>query len=321
MIRRAAGVLLGLVVAATVLTLAVPLAVMLWRASGDPLAALPVATTPVRVIEDTREAVDLAGVARVVRRVTLDGGALGPIRFAISLPARSPLPVPALVLLGGMRKGADQVDAVPDLGANALVAYEYPFGRRLRAATLLGPRALPRFQRQVFSVPGQVSALIRWLRTEPEIDGARVSLIGASLGGLYFPAAHRLAASRGLAPGPGVFGFASADLGPLLRIALEQDLPDLVATPLARAAARLLAPLEPAAHLPRLRGPFLVLHGTADGMIPAEGAARMVTLTPAPRQVVEIGGGHVGDADAVTRRAVALTRSWLTERGRLSPGR
>src|SRR5262245_12850539 len=70
---------------------------------------------------------------RLVRRIRLDGGALGPINIVVSLP--DPLPperLPAMVIIGGLRSGADGIRHIADPGLNAIVGFDYPIDRRLK---------------------------------------------------------------------------------------------------------------------------------------------------------------------------------------------
>ena len=83
-----------------------PLAAALWwcwPSLGDPLSHLPVATAPLRAVEETVERAE----GRLVRRLTLDAGALGRARLAISLPEpiSGDAPVvalPVLFVMGGL---------------------------------------------------------------------------------------------------------------------------------------------------------------------------------------------------------------------------
>jgi fermentation-respiration switch protein FrsA (DUF1100 family) len=144
------------------------------------------------------------------------------------------------------------------------------------------------------------------LRSRSGVDASRIVVLGQSLGGAT---ALRLAADNGAKPAPlagvvveGAFasyrGIAADAAGPLKWIAspLFSALPADTADPLA--AAR------------RLRAPLLVVHGTADRIIPlAHGQALYAAASP-PKQWLAVDGGQHLDAlmrEPVRRRLL----DWL----------
>ena len=58
-------------------------------------------------------------------------------------------------------------------------------------------------------------------------------------------------------------------------------------------------PVEPALHLPYLRGEFLIINGKRDELIPAESARRLQELTPEPKTVVNLDVYNLFNANTV----------------------
>lgn len=301
-VLKAVGVAgLALVIAAA--------AVVTWQLARDPLDALPRVAGEARLHSIQREHAD----RREWRRVQLEVEGHGGVALQVSLP--DPLPaqrLPVVFVLGGLKTGADSIRHLPEAGGTVLVGYDWPIPRRVpRDITAL--RMLPESFHRLLSVPGEISVALRWIADQPWADRERMALVGLSLGALAAPAVQRVAAADGVGINWTVLGYGGAPLDVLIA-----DHPRVQASwfrPLLRAgAALLLRPLEPAHHLPHLEGAFLVLGGTGDGFIPEPAARRFATLTPEPKTVAWIDGGHLGvgrDRDALLAKVIDRTVRWL----------
>lgn len=289
-----------------------------WLASGDPLGSLPrPAATGPEVIEERREAWE----GRTLLHVALDGAEAGRIRFVVSLP--DPMPrrrVPLVIVLGGLRGGSGSIREISsvtgDPGPNAFVGYDWPLPTREPGVAEI-VRRLPAFRRGVLQVPGQVDAILAWAATQDWVDPARVSLLGYSLGAFVVPAAQRIAQERGVAIRWTVLAYAGAPIGEVIAGHPGAG-PRWLRPTLGAAADLLLRPVEPSAHLPHLRGRFLVLGAATDRLIAPGAARRMAELTPEPRTVVRLEGDHMGvgaNRRALLARVVEVSRSWLVEAG------
>jgi pimeloyl-ACP methyl ester carboxylesterase len=148
-----------------------------------------------------------------------------------------------------------------------------------------------------------------------------MTLMGVSLGALAAPPAQRVAAEAGAAPGWTILAYGGAPIGDLVD-ANPFVRPPWV-RPLLRAATDLLLrPLEPGAHLPHLEGRFLVIEGSADQFVPPAAAALMRELTPAPKTVVRLPGGHIGvgpDRQRILDEVLRQGRAWLVAEGAVHP--
>jgi dienelactone hydrolase len=259
------------------------------------------------------------GAERSCRDVALEAADGRAVRIAISLPAEASAErLPVVILTGGLRTGREALEHVPDLGRNAVVSYEYPLDEDHWRRGFL-PLQVVAARNAALAVPGQLAALVRWVRARPWADPGRVSLVGVSLGALVLPAAQRAAAAHGERLGPSILAYGGTGLFDILRANLAEDRP-WVGYGAAWLASLALRALEPAAHLPQLKGEFLLINGQGDPRIPARSAAELHRLTPEPKEVRVLGAGHF-DADdpELLAALLELCRAWLVDRGALNP--
>ncbi|WP_242392270.1 hypothetical protein [Anaeromyxobacter oryzisoli] len=310
------------VAAATLLLLATAAAAIAWLRLQDPVAALP------RLAPGARASlVELNGERwrdRTLLHVALDGGAIGRVRFIVSLP--HPLPdhrLPVVIVLGGLGGGADSIraltDAGGDLGPNAVIGYDWPLPRKLPGALWTVLHA-PGLRRHALTAPGQVDALLRWASSEPWADTSRVSLLGFSFGAFPTAAVQRIVEAGGTSVRFTVLGYFGATIGAV--VAAHPGVKPRWLAPLLGAFADLmLRPVDPSVHLSHLRGRFLVLEARSDRLIAPAAAARARELTPQPRTVIVVEGDHmgVGPAQRLLARVIRITRAWLVEQGALVP--
>jgi hypothetical protein len=250
---------------------------------------------------------------RNVSHVTLDGGELGPIGIVVDLP--DPLPaqhLPLVIVLGGEPNGTANIRYITGAGDNAVIGYDWPvpLNPRANAATLA---ELPALYRHALSIPAQIASAIEWCAAQPWADSGRVSVLGFSLGALAAPTAEDLAERDGIAIGWTILAYGGAPLEDLVAADphlhpawLRRGLPPLIRF--------FLAPLQPADHLPSLKGRFLVLQGRNDNLIPDAARARLRDAVPEPKEIATFEGVHMGvgaDKLALLRDIMRVSRDWL----------
>lgn len=286
-----------------------------WQRLGDPLvlvrAPLPVLT----LVESQSYPVDGAGGRRTYTDLIFRAADGRTIRATLSLPRDRPLRnLPIQIILGGLTAGKKSLRHVPDVGANAVVALAYPFDPKVldEGGALARLRAV---RGAAHATPGAVVALARWFGARPWADGKRISLMGFSLGAFFVPAIHHMGRINDLAFGPSVMAYGGAGLTAILRRNLRLK-PRWLRAPAGWLAASLLYPLDPAHHLPHLRGAFLIVNGERDRRIPEHSAQMLRALTPEPKTIVILPGKHMAPKrTALMARIARISRDWLVEKG------
>ena len=247
---------------------------------------------------------------QAVEIVDRDGS---PLRFEVRRPVDESIEVPALVILAGLKTGHRTLERLPACGANALVAYAYPYDReRWRSQSNPG-RALVVW-RAVRRLTVQIEALLGWLRRQPWCDGARVSLCGGSLGAILLPMIIRELQSRGVPTRHAVFAYGGAGRVSLAWLSLRHR-SALLAALGALLAFAFLRHIEPARHLPHLEGEFLVISSPDDERVPESCAARFEALLPEPKRIVHLSGVHLDtERPDLIAAVVDAATTWLHER-------
>lgn len=235
--------------------------------------------------------------------------------------------LPVIILLGGAPEGRQALTYMPPVGDNVVISLDWPMPvpDDLPRGWDLVPSALD-LRTDILSAPGQVSAVYFWARSQPWADPDRISLIGVSLGALVAPAAQFLIQEQteGQPLAATLLAFGGAGIEDMV-----QSNPTLAKAPafidrpwaidaLGWAAGRALYPIEPAEYLPKLRGQFMVVNASADGVIPASAVERLTNLTPAPKDTLTIDGGHIGpdpETPRILRTLSAVATGWLVGQG------
>ena len=170
------------------------------------------------------------------------------------------------------------------------------------------------------------TAGIDWAAVQPWADPDRISLLAFSLGALAAPATQRLAASAGRTIGWTVLAYGGAGLGEMLaghpRFQPATFGLDWAKPALARTTDILLRPVEPAMHLPHLKGRFLVIAGETDRFVPETAARRFRDLTPEPKTILRLPGDHMGigpGQQALLDEIIRASRDWLRREGAIDP--
>ena len=164
---------------------------------------------------------------------------------------------------------------LPAAGFNVLMLDYRGFGRSEGRPTLDG-------------VVDDAAAALAYLRTRPGVDGGRLVVLGQSLGGAT---ALRLLARDSSGVRLAVIEAAFASYRGIARDAAMQS---VVLAPLVPIAAPALPPAkdDPVAALAAVRVPLLLVHGTADEVIPFRHGEQLAAAAPAGTQFVRVDGAR-----------------------------
>ncbi len=123
------------------------------------------------------------GTALMTHEVRLTTATGLEVDLRVLRPADTDRPMPAIILLGGNRRGRDTVDLIDDPGRGALVSVDYPFrGPRKIRGVFQFLRHLPAMRSALLDTPPALCAALDWLVQQPWVDASRVELAGVSLG-------------------------------------------------------------------------------------------------------------------------------------------
>ncbi|MDD5586340.1 MAG: hypothetical protein PHY92_05205 [Alphaproteobacteria bacterium] len=258
---------------------------------------------------------------RRMEHVTLQGKGLGPISFAVDLPAAtSPMKLPLLIVLGGLETGANNIRYVQYAGNNAIIGYDWPMPLHFPAGSELLFQT-PGLYGQILTIPGQVASAIHWLSQQPWADATRISILGFSLGALALPSVQHFVERSGQPIGWTIVAYGGAPFGHIFAANGYME-PVWLSKVMAPVIDVLLYPFQPAVHLPSLKGRFLVLEGRDDEFIPEEARRNLREAVPEPKTVVSFEGTHIGVGPkhlALLQRIIETSRTWLIENGAVNP--
>lgn len=220
-------------------------------------------------------------------QVQLDFDADGERLPAVLLRPDARAPAPAALLLHGYTSRKERM--VETVGRALLargvasLALDLPLhgerGGGLDAQALRSPFELGRRWKTALD---EVRLGVRWLAAQPAIDGARVGLVGYSLGSFV--------------------GVAAAADEPIVRavvLAAGGDLPrDLPFAALVRTI------VDPVRAVRALEGrPLLMVHGRLDRTVRADQAERLFAAAGQPKEIRWYGGGHWPPANEIDAAA------------------
>lgn len=244
-----------------------------------------------------------AGEPAVAHRVAIEEGRLATTydlrlaaadgrtwRYFVREPRRDARSLAAVLVLAGVETGRASLRFVAERDDMVVLAMDYPFhgAEQLGGFDLL--RALPSLRRQAFEAVEAAALGVTYLARRPDVDPARIVVLGVSLGGIFAVAlgAHDPRASAV------VLIYGGGDLGSLARRNLAATpwwMPSFVVGPLVRAY---FGELEPLAHVALIAPRFLLMAASRqDEMIPPSAARELFARAGEPKKLLWYATGHM----------------------------
>ncbi|MBA4071472.1 MAG: hypothetical protein C0497_06505 [Gemmatimonas sp.] len=209
------------------------------------------------------------------------------------------------LLLGGHERGRGAAALVADTRGTVVASFDYPFDGERRAKGLAVVAQVPSIRRALYDSPPAVTLALDYLLGRPDVDSARVELVGASFGASFAtiaaardPRVTRLWIAHG-----GGKPFAMINAG------LERDIPfaplrwpvaglaTLLASGPRFAAERWVARVAPR--------PVVMLNAREDERIPRESVEALWNAAREPKSQVWLPGRHMqGNRQDVLRALV-----------------
>jgi hypothetical protein len=263
-------------------------------------------------------------VAGLGQNVTTDNfripdGIGGTVRFTLQLPT-SPLTerLPTLILLAGIKTNEETLTRTSGQVDNALVAYHYHYDRDTWKSLSLFRRALI-VHRMSCELPDQIAALVQWVKSQPWADRGRVNIAGGNLGAICLPMVLRELQTRDIELRTVTFAYGGAGRAMLGYLSLRHR-SRLLAAAGGGFAWLFMRRLEPARHLPHLRGEFLIVSSPDDELVPRRCSKLFEDLTPEPKTIIHMQGVHVNTEERqLLAEVIAIVRQWLTDQSAFNP--
>lgn len=215
--------------------------------------------------------------------------------------SRSPgAKLPAILLVAGRETGRQAAAVVPGPLHAVVLAVEYPdvIPAELGTRSLLA--ALPGIRRSAYRMPGILRGAARFLAARPEVDSARIGLVGVSFGVPF-------AAAAGSDP---IFSAVALHHGGAgLDLLFRTNLPienRIARALISRFAALYFRRLEPARHVGRISPtPLLLINGLHDTMVPRRSAILLAERAGPPLRQMWLPHDHLMPEDREVMRELA----------------
>ncbi|MGD9898109.1 MAG: alpha/beta hydrolase family protein [Calditrichaceae bacterium] len=271
------------------------------------------------ITEASRYMIPIGNTERFYKDMVMTAGNRDTIRFTISMPHLMPEePLPLIFIMGGLEIGRNSLKYIPEHGNNILIAYEYPYSPKYWYDGM-DIEQIPVIRNAVIQAPAQMAAVISWAAKQTWADREKINLLGYSFGALFVPAVQHLSQNDEIIIRSTILAYGGADIYRLLNNNLKIK-PEWVKSITAYLASKAIWPVEPALHLPNLKGKFLVINGDQDHQIPSISSEKMRMLTPEPRTIITLNEGHMHpDKPELTAKIIDISRKWLSEMKTVNP--
>lgn len=236
------------------------------------------------------------------------------VRLRVRAPSvRDGVQHPAALMIGGFstgRKAAGVPSRTDDL---ILASIDYPYDGPDDLEGRDWLLHLGAVRGGLLGTPPALLLAAQYLYSREDVDPARVSVIGVSLG---VPFAVAVAATdRRLAGAAYLHG--GADIRRLYEHAYGERTAPWLTRLLSRLVAWLTAPLEPTKYAgavaPR---PTLQVNAAEDRFIPGESVSALYEATRHPKRMIWIDGGHVAtNEETIVQELMQVTLDWMAEAG------
>lgn len=218
--------------------------------------------------------------------------------FVVRLTVRRPAEAdtarrPLFVILGGQQRGRAAGRLVGTTRGNVFASIEYPFDGDDRAKGFALIAQLPAIRRALLDTPPAVLLALDYLLARPDVDTARVELVGASFGAPFATIA------TALDPRVTRLWIAHGGGGPytLLSHNLQRDLPFPPARVTVAGIANVIAAgprLAPERWIGRVAPrPVIMLNAREDEMIPRRSVDYLWHAAQEPREQIWLPGKHM----------------------------
>ncbi|MBX3133596.1 MAG: hypothetical protein KF689_09460 [Gemmatimonadaceae bacterium] len=259
----------------------------------------------------TLAAVELGEIRLDGRTEEQDIRVVGSSGLGIELAIRRPMAPdsatrrPLFLVLGGHERGKGAAALIGDTRGAIFASLQYPYDGDHQAKGLAVVLQVPKIRRALYDTPPAVHLALDYLLSRPDVDPARVELIGASFGAPF--------ATIATARDPRVTRLWLAHGGGDVRAMIDRGLEKEIGNAILRAPVTSLANLLAsgprftperwvAAVAPR---PLVMLNATEDEKIPRRSVELLYAAAGEPKELVWLPGEHMqGNRPEVLQRLI-----------------
>lgn len=248
-----------------------------------------------------------------IRNIELRSGDLGRIALRVKTP-KSAGQYPVVFVFPGLNMNPSLFDSHVTANDDVIqVLVDYSFPPALSQGKLIYEVVRKSLNIQLLS-----AMALNWVRSQPMVDGTRISVVSVSYGSFVAPFSIRLAQLLGLDPYAVVFAYGGSDLKSLILPEIKQAMSEADFDHIKRPLSRFLDATSPSNHLPHLQTQtaYLVLKGSKDQVIPEESTKQLIERLPDPIYTMELNSPHIGANKPETiEQSVRLINEWLKAQG------
>jgi hypothetical protein len=252
-----------------------------------------------------RELIEESPTERLYNLVLEDGGS-GRIEAYLRRPlvrteeGNGSQVLPGVILVAGRYTGRDAAKLIPGPLTSVMLAVEYPQTIPARVEVWEWVRGLPSIRRSARRMPGILRGVARLMAELPEVDGARIGLVGVSFGVPFAAAAGKDRVFTAVA-----LHYGGSDLGSLFRANLPLK-NSLLRGGVAMFAGWWFRELDPGRHVAAISPtPLLLINAIGDDLVPERSARRLARLARPPVHQIWLPYGHLRSGEVEVIREVA----------------
>ncbi len=226
-------------------------------------------------------------------RLTLVSSAGYAVRGHLRVPVGGRGPYPAVVIIGGVETGRMAAELFTPPTPYVILGLDYPWDGPTRLSAWGFLRRVLKIRRAMLLTPSAVMLAADYLADRPDVDVGRLVFAGASFG------AQLIAVAGALDPRARtvLIVYGGGDYAELARANLKVG-PRWLRSALARAAAWLLAPIEPLDYVGRIAPRRTVMiNGRDDERIPRTSVEALYAAAREPKQLIWLDEGHIRPRD------------------------
>jgi len=229
------------------------------------------------------------------------------------LPENNMQPIPTVFLLAGVDSRLEYLDLIPEALKMNVVLLDY--GLQPVEENVKSGKIVPLFFRSQM----HIALAYQWLLSQPDIDAFQIVSMNVSFGTYIAPAALRLLLELGVAPAGTIFAFGGGSLATLLSSYLPSNVEFLADNPeiqnkLMREIKNASSKVGPEAFYGSLRGPFLIVEGTQDEIIPAQNIVELYSMLRGDKTWIKLDAPHINSNETdVVRQTMEKTVQWISK--------